>query len=172
MCDAVRVSRELGGEGTAFQVLLWPCCKALPASPRGQRSEVHCLSVCSCHLLLASPCLLESQAASFTDDDFPSLGATPSGSSGTSSSRTAVSEAAGYARKAKAAAHLPSPTARRRGPPVSTASQSRPAAAAPIWQADGVQQFSTGAALAAEYAAQRAEARDHARLRNACFQQV
>ena len=54
--------------------------------------------------------------------------------------------------------------------------QQRPAPAgpapAPIWAAQGVPQFATGAAAAAEYAAARAEARDHARLRNQYFQQA
>jgi hypothetical protein len=46
-------------------------------------------------------------------------------------------------------------------------------APAPIWQqAEGVQRYATGAALAAEYAQLRSDARDHARLRNANFEQV
>ncbi|GAB4816909.1 hypothetical protein N2152v2_003955 [Parachlorella kessleri] len=45
-------------------------------------------------------------------------------------------------------------------------------AKSPIWEAQGVPRFATGAQNAAEYAAAREAARDHARLRNAYFQQA
>ena len=58
---------------------------------------------------------------------------------------------------------------------VSSAAPARaqaPSAKAPIWEAQGVPRFATGAQNAAEYAAAREEARDHARLRNMYFQQA
>ncbi|KAI7844239.1 hypothetical protein COHA_002038 [Chlorella ohadii] len=109
----------------------------------------------------------------FTADDFPSLGGPTAASSANSQARNA----AGYASKARAAAELPGQPRSSGGP----GARQRPAAAvaagateraAPIWQAQGVQQFATGAAAAQEYAELRAEARDHARLRNAYFQQA
>ena len=115
-------------------------------------------------------CFAQAAGPAFTADDFPSLGSRTA-ASGTSKH---ASSTAGYASKARAAADLP-------GQPRSSsgmAARQRPAAAAPgrnaapIWQAQGVQQFATGAAAAKEYAELRAEARDHARLRNAYFQQV
>lgn len=131
-----------------------------------------------------------STQAAFTADDFPSL----SGSSDGGGRGMAGSARGGYASAAAAAADLPGERTKRgafsrpprRGggsaaPAASTKPQLRaPSAAAaagqqpaPIWQQDeGVARFATGQALAAQYAELRADARDHARLRNAFFQQV
>jgi hypothetical protein len=109
------------------------------------------------------------QAPQFSEDDFPSLGSPPAA---TASSRSLGVAAGEYASAARVAAHLPGQPARRPRPRSAVAA---PASAppAPIWQqAEGVRQVATGAAVAAEYAALRSEARDHARLRNVCFQQV
>jgi DNA-nicking Smr family endonuclease len=108
----------------------------------------------------------------FNADDFPSLGGEREGKSAS----TVVAFGANYAGRAKAAAHLPAPQPQR---PPSTATATTAAvrggsgsrSAAPIWQAQGeVEKFSTGISVAADYAEARAEARDHARARNVCFQ--
>ncbi|KAL4438025.1 hypothetical protein ABPG77_004246 [Micractinium sp. CCAP 211/92] len=137
-----------------------------------------------------------STQAAFTADDFPSLSgsAAASGSSDGGGRGMAGSARGGYASAAAAAADLPGERTKRgafsrpprRGggsaaPAASTQPQLRaPSAAAaagqqpaPIWQQDeGVARFATGQALAAQYAELRADARDHARLRNAFFQQA
>lgn len=128
-----------------------------------------------------------SSQASFTDDDFPSLGGSaPAGrSSGVVGSGMASSVPGGYASAAAAAADLPAERGQRgmfsRPPrrvvgaaaPVTSATAAAGQGPAPIWHQDeGVARFATGQALAAHYADLRADARDHARLRNAYFQQV
>lgn len=114
--------------------------------------------------------------ANFSADDFPSLG----GPAPTSAPAPSLAFTSNYAGKAKAAAHLPAPAAAARPKPgaaqvtsgSSTWGGAPGGAAAPVWESQGVHKFSTGAAVAAEYAAARADARDHARARNACFQQA
>lgn len=124
---------------------------------------------------------------SFTDEDFPSLGG-PISRSRPAGSSSSNSSAGQYASRAAAAAHLPAEPARRgafaRSPrraegdaPPALAAQQRGQQAglgpAPIWQQEeGVARYATGQALAEEYTALRADARDHARLRNAFFQQA
>lgn len=109
----------------------------------------------------------------FSDDDFPSLGA-GLGSGRPSSGAPVIPLGTNYAGKAKIGAHKPNAGASTttaqtmRSQRGSTSRQS----AAPVWEAQGVERFGTGAAVAAEYAEVRATARDHARLRNACFQQA
>ncbi len=117
-------------------------------------------------------CPTQATGPAFTADDFPSLG----GPTAASSTNSQAGSTAGYASKARAAAELPTQPrssggagARQRPTAAAAAAAER---AAPIWQAQGVHQFATGAAAAQEYAELRSEARDHARLRNAYFQQV
>ena len=123
-------------------------------------------------------------AANFSADDFPTLGGpTPTGSATTNStgavsaSVSASFSASNYAGKAKAAAHLPAPVAskpgsRRGSNPSITTTSAAGGGAAPVWESQGVRKFSTGIAVDAEYAEARATARDHARARNACFEQA
>ena len=108
----------------------------------------------------------------FTADDFPSLG----GGTAAAAAAPKPYHVGNYAGRARAAAALPTPAA---GPSTAAwhtnggaSGGGGGAAAAPVWRAEGVQQFTTGAAAAAEYADARADARDFARLRNACFQQA
>jgi len=108
----------------------------------------------------------------FDASDFPSLGETEKTSTSSTKS-TPLAFGANYAGRAKAAAHLPAP--RPQCPPTPATSgasnSTRGVGAAPIWQAQGeVEKFSTGITVAAEYAEARAEARDHARARNVCFE--
>ena len=154
----------------AQAVRSWPCssvvsrcssCRLYAGDPLG--SKVRSVPL---------PCRLP--ATPFTADDFPSLGSTTAGNSTSSQ----AGSTAGYASKARATADLP---AQPRSSGASSAWQ-RPSAAAaaaaaartatPIWQAQGVQQFGTGAAAANEYVELRAEASDHARLAVLNFQQV
>lgn len=107
----------------------------------------------------------------FSNDDFPTLGGPPS-TSNRHSKAAVVPFGANYAGKAKAAAALPTPAASRK--PANPNGQSSAAwggggVEKPVWES-GVQKFATGASVAAEYAERRADARDHARLRNQCFQ--
>jgi DNA-nicking Smr family endonuclease len=109
----------------------------------------------------------------FNADDFPSL---VGGSKDASSSSTsAVPFGANYAGRAKAAAHLPAPRQPQRNSALEGGSTtanggSGSSAAAPAWQAQGIEKFSTGLSVAVEYAEARSEARDHARARNVCFE--
>ena len=115
----------------------------------------------------------------FSTEDFPSLGG---GSKANSSSATSIVVPLGvnYAGKAKAAAHVAPPAIPSRSQPSTSSSftsrggfNSGGGAAAPAWQAAGVvTKFSTGATVAAEYVEARSDARDHARLRNVCFEQA
>lgn len=107
-------------------------------------------------------------APSFGAGDFPTLG----GGGGGQLQQRSLTATGSYAGRAAAAAALPQQRA-----PVSSSggSSSRGgiSRSAPVWQqSEGVQRFATGAAVAAEYAEQRSAAQDHARLRNAYFQQV
>ncbi|KAL4425596.1 hypothetical protein ABPG75_009612 [Micractinium tetrahymenae] len=137
-----------------------------------------------------------SSQASFTEEDFPSLGGFPLAGSGSAAGGRGLAgtPSAGYASAAAAAADLPVERRQRSTfarPPRRVVGSAAPlpvvepqpragaaAAAAspspaPIWQQEeGVARFATGQALAAQYAGLRADARDHARLRNAYFQQA
>jgi hypothetical protein len=113
----------------------------------------------------------------FTADDFPTLGG--GGGGGGGGARGGASAGGGdYARRAKAAAARPTPpsavarAALGAGFGVGGGGGGGGGGAAPVWQSSGVQRFSTGAAAAADYADARAAASDHARLRNAHFQQA
>lgn len=146
----------------------------------------------------SAPSAAGNSEASFTEADFPSLGALggslAGSSTGSGGREVRGSVRGGYASAAAAAADLPAER-RQRGavslpphrvagsaaPPSTAHPQSRAAAGAaaasqgpaPIWQQqEGVARFATGQALAAQYADLRTDARDHARLRNAYFQQV
>ena len=97
-------------------------------------------------------------------DEFPSLGPT------TSNTNTSTNTSTGkyWAEKAKAAAHLPSPI-----PTKTTSASTKPTIKKQIWESSGdIDQFSTGTHVAEAYADLRAEARDHARVRNQYFQQA
>ena len=117
------------------------------------------------------PACLQAAAPSFTSDDFPSLGGAASSSSSSSATGGSGSRGAAYAARAAAAAALPAQPARPGSQPRQAGPGPAPAPA-PIWEGQGVQRFDTGAAVALEYAELRADARDLARVRNACFQQA
>lgn len=115
----------------------------------------------------------DTEKVEFNAADFPSLGGTEEKRS--LSAATPLAFGANYAGRAKAAAHLPAPCAQRPKNPntasTGSSSSTRGVGAAPIWQAQGeIEKFSTGTSVAAEYAEARAEARDHARARNVCFE--
>lgn len=119
----------------------------------------------------ALPSALQPSGPSFTASDFPSLGG-GGGSSTPAAGAAGGGAGAAYASRARAAAALPDQPRLRSGSKQGGATPAGPAPA-PIWeQREGVQRYATGAEVAREYAQLRADARDHARLRNACFQQV
>lgn len=90
----------------------------------------------------------------------------------------------GYASKVKHAASLPTSSQQqqrgeygrsvnvveRQGASQGMASHS--SAPAPIWESQGIQKYETGLSIAEQYRDLRQDARDHARLRNQCFQQA
>lgn len=159
MAGGPKVSIALGVVGRQQAVAVALCCQyaamqlLLPVPVVS--ASLRCLSL-----------VLQAGGPAFTAEDFPSLGSPAAAVSPASQ----AGSTAGYASKARAAADLPAQprSGARQRPSAAAAART----AAPIWQAQGVQQFATGAAAAKEYAELRAEARDHARLRNACFQQV
>lgn len=115
----------------------------------------------------------------FSREDFPSLGG---GGGGSGSAVATLPFGANYAGRAKAAALMPEtpslhvPRAQQKGATTIGGGGGLgfrgggSGKAVPVWESSGIQRFSTGATVAAEYAELRADARDHARLRNACFQ--
>jgi len=117
---------------------------------------------------------------SLSQEEFPSLKSQTGASTMTMTKSTAPFFGANYAKTAANAASIaPSTTV----PNLSTRSNDaramkRPvtfeARPTPIWESPAgvVPKFNTGESVAVEYAEARSVARDHARLRNACFQQA
>jgi hypothetical protein len=118
------------------------------------------------------------EGPSFSASEFPCLGGSQQPAAGAQdggSGPRAPSSLGGYAAKARVGAAAVPP--RARDVPVAGRMGPRRAAgpaAAPIWKqaGEGIPRFDTGLAVAREYGALRAEAGDHARIRNALFQQA
>lgn len=113
-------------------------------------------------------------ASQFSEEEFPSLG---SGQSAPVHGRNTVSSApfcGDFASKVKSTpspqqVHLQQQHARMQSSRFSGSHQEP----RPIWMAHKeVAKFDTGDAVAKEYAEERAEARDYARIRNSCFEEA
>lgn len=158
--------------GSSMSATVDTICR-LEAELAGQMDAAHTAQAASAaHAAPQRPA-----APEFTADDFPTLGGSGAGRGSAAAAPGAGVRAGEYASRAKKAASLATPapgSASRAQHGAAWASSSAPSGPqpAPVWQSDGIQQFSTGAAVAQEYADARAAASDHARLRNACFQQA
>ena len=101
------------------------------------------------------------------EDPFPALGAAPATrAQQVRPQKSSWAALAGAAPRGGQAAAVPAPAPERAARPGSRAP-------APIWTSAGsVEKLETGAAVARDYSALRAEASEHARLRNQCYMQV
>ena len=101
------------------------------------------------------------------EDAFPALGAAPATrAQPVRPQKSSWAALAGAAPRGGQAAAVSAPAPERAARPGSRAP-------APIWTSAGaVEKLETGAAVARDYSALRAEASEHARLRNQCYMQV
>jgi hypothetical protein len=121
------------------------------------------------------PVSKKQQWFNYSLEQFPSLGGAPS-SSTTSAPPRANSNWAAVASKPVTCSIASSKTQTPASRPVSAAAAKQGTTGSKQWDSKGdsepVPWVETGAAVSQEYAAARAEASDHARVRNACFQQA
>ena len=124
-----------------------------------------------------------------SEEDFPALGGSTndeiignySMTQAFGRSLPSIASSSSYAQKARAMASAPASmvtnaanyNGRAALGPTSNRQSTHESNVAPIWQSGGdIQRFTTGTAMAVDYAEARAAARDLARLRNACFEQA
>lgn len=177
----------------ALEDIFLHCGKSLPATIDMMYSLEHELSGQLQTLQISSenqqrpsdsdggrPTTGKSSVFSLSQEEFPSLGG-QTGKSKETRAKTALPFGANYA---TTAANAPTVAPASRSKFESTIrldingrsmGAGKPAAGSkPVWESPTgiVPKFSTGESVAAEYAEARAVARDHARLRNVCFQQA